>query len=170
MSFNLKTVSVPSEYIVKSYADFRLIGVGGTIRLKRVAEDKTESFSQLVLAADGKSLLSDANDLVVLEAIAFLASRPNLLSDPKSTEVQKTYIKTEDHKTLLNAVLEFRKSGTFPTTVGSTGLAFVPVTVAAEKTATGGTLSAAQILADARNGRSSNSSGTGVFRRSRNIS
>jgi hypothetical protein len=168
MSFNLKTVSVPSEYAIKSYADFRLIGSGGTIRLKRVAEDKTESFSQLVLASDSKSLLSDPKDLVVLEAIVFLASRPNLLSDPKSTEVQQTYIKTEDHKTLLASVLEFRKSGTFPTVVGNTGLAFVPVTVAAEK-ATGTGLSAAQILAEARSGRSS-SSGTTAFRRSRNIS
>lgn len=167
MSFNLKTVSVPSEYAIKSYADLRLIGGGGTIRLKRI-ENGVESQSQLVLASDSKSLLSDPKDLLVLEAICFLGSRPNLLSDAKSAAVRAEFIKTAEHAALLEAVLSFRKTGTVPTVVGETGLCFVPVTVAAEK-ATGTGLSAAQILAEARSGRSS-SSGTTAFRRSRNIS
>lgn len=168
MSFNLKTVSVPSEYAVKSYADLRLIGGGGTIRLKRVAEDKTETFSQLVLAADGKSLLSDPRDITVLESICFLASRPNLLSDALSTQVMTENITSDDHQALLTAVLEFRRTGTMPTTVGTTGLAFVPV-AGESATKPGTTLTAAQILDAARKGRTS-SNGTSVFRRSRNIS
>ena len=167
MSFNLSSASVPAVYPVKSYADYRAVGAGGTIRLKRI-DGETESFAQLVLASDGKSLLSDPADLGVLEGVCFLASRPNLLSDAKSLVVRTERIRTAEHEALLAAVLEFRRTGVFPTVIGNTGLAFVPV--AAESSKPGTTLTAAQILDEARGNRRGTGTGTGVFRRSRNIS
>lgn len=164
MSFNLSSASVPAVYPVKAYADYRAVGAGGTIRLKRI-DGETESQSQLVLASDSKSLLSDPKDLLVLEAVCYLASRPNLLSDAKSAAVKQEFIRTAEHAALLEAVLSFRKTGTMPTVVGTTGLAFAPV-APESKTATG--LSAAAVLAEARGNRSGG--GTSVFRRSRNIS
>jgi hypothetical protein len=165
MSFKTSSCSEIKTYALKSYADFRSAGAGATIRLRRIDADGAVQTAELRICGTD-SVLADPADLAGLEAIVYLASRPNMAHTQESQIVHAEVAKNAAHKELLDCVLAFRAGGAMPGVVGKTGVEFrvIPPTGGAGAGVTkpgggGKPLSAMEILAAARAGKSAAAAG-----------
>lgn len=166
MGFNTSVSSVPSVYTTKSYCDFKRVGAGGTLRLRRIAEDgQTSEWNLCVAGSD--SVLADPSDIDTLMKIEYLASRPNLLtSDPDAKAVRASIVDAA-HVALLTAVLDFRAGKPAPGLVGDTGLEFRSI---AAKVSTATAKSVMDIVRQASaSSRPTNGASTFVRTRGRNL-